>query len=523
MKSIIKILSIACLGAMVSCEDIYDDLNLNEANNQVIYTSEMDFGNRIQVNGTITFGDVSSGVQSRQWSFPEGAVDIIGSDNDTSSTENTVKTVFTSPGEHKVRLQQTYNGNAYVGTDQRGSDLDTTLTITVLDSVALQVQAYLLNPDGSLGEELTLSDNAENEVMAGSFVRYIVSPTGEPSDYVWNTDGGDPGTSEEFVNEFDVRYKKLGTFGFGLYASRERPAGESLVEVENFLKIIPSTEPVILEGAFDANGKISLNFSREMNANTLNPADFIVSIAHDGTDIPATVAAATVDPEEANLVILSLENELIYNDDQVLISYQQGEMATTDGMPADSFSDLPVVFIGTNILENTAFDYSFENSTVDNWPYQWWGAPWDKYQLAISNHQAFDGNNSAAITLEPHGGMIISNADSDNNLITFPAEAGKTYEMGVWVYVEDLGNTPEGAVPPDLRFYWSPNTNWGVGANPAFDAAFPVGEWVYSSVLVEFPASGDYSLNIRGANENNTAPLSIFMDNISLSEARLRP
>ncbi|GGZ12503.1 hypothetical protein GCM10007049_00240 [Echinicola pacifica] len=511
------------LGALASCEDLYDDLSLHEASNQVIYTSEMDFGNTIQVNGTLTFGDVSSGVASRKWTFPAQVVDILNSENDSTSTEATVKTMFTQAGEYQVRLQQTYNSDAYVGLDLRGTELDTTISVTVLDSVSLGIKAYILNNDGSLGQELDLSDNTQNEVMAGSFVRYIVAPLGEPSAYTWNTEGGDPASSEEFINEFDVRYKRMGTFDFGLYAARERPGGSYLVEIENLLKIIPSTEPVSLEGAFDANGKISLSFSREMNANTLSPDDFTVTILNKGQAIPASVVTAALDPNEANLVVLGLGDELIFNDDEVTVSYTQGDLATTDGMQADSFVDQPVVFVGNNILKSTAYDYSFENSTAANWPYQWWGAPWDKYSLAISNTKSFDGSKSAAITLQPQGGMIIGNTDSDNNLIKFPVEAGKTYELGVWVYLEDPGNTPAGAIPPDLRFYWAPNTNWGVGANPAFTSSFPVGEWVYSSILVDFPVTGDYSLNIRGANENNTAPIKFYMDNISLAVARLRP
>ncbi|PZX51038.1 hypothetical protein [Algoriphagus chordae] len=523
MKKYINIIkTLVAVLLLQSCEDPYEGINLNEPSNQVIYTSEMDFENTVQIDGELDFGDVSAGVVSRLWTFPEGAVDIEDSDNDVTSTEATVKTTFKMLGEHEVKLHQVFKDNAYVGLEQRGKELDTTIIVKVIPEIAINISANILNNDGTLGEALNLQDNAQNEVMAGTFIRYIVKSEGEPAVYRWNLDGGDPPFSEELVDTLDVRYKKVGEFDFGLIASRARPSGEFVVAVENVLKIIPSTEPVTLDGAQEKNGGIALNFSREMNGASLDPADFTVSIMNNDTPISATVATASVDPIEGNFVILTLDNQSIFNDDQVTVSYTQGEMATADGVMADDFEDEPVLFIGKNILKDTAFDYSFETSTSANWPYQWWGAPWDMYKLNISTTKSFDGKKSAYVTLEPNGGMIIGHTDNDNVPITFPVEQGKTYEIGVWVYMEDLGKSDPSANPPDLRFYWNPNTNWGVGANPEFSADFEIGKWVYSSMLVEFQATGDYNLNIRGANDGNSQTLKFYMDNISISEAKLR-
>ena len=373
-----------------------------------------------------------------------------------------------------------------------------------------------------MGEILSLSDNAQNEVMAGSFIRYIVKSEGEPASYQWNLDGGDPPFSEELIDTLDVRYKKVGEFDFGLFASRTRPQGDFTFEAENFLKIIPSTEPVTLDGAQEKNGGIALNFSREMNGNSLDPANFSVSIINKGNPISATVSSAEVDPMEGNFVNLTLVGQEIYNDDIVTVSYTQGVMATADGVLADSFEGQSVVFIGENILKTSAFDYSFETSLESNWPYQWWGAPWDMYTFKISSAQAYDGKKSGLVTMKPAGGMIIGHTDANGTPITFKAEAGKSYEIGVWVYVESLGNTPSDAVQSDLRFYWSPGTDWAVGPNPEFTNDFEVGKWVYSSTLVKFPSTGNFNFNIRGANQNNPSEIKFYMDNISVSEARLR-
>ncbi|WP_343849274.1 hypothetical protein [Algoriphagus jejuensis] len=39
---------------------------------------------------------------------------------------------------------------------------------------------------------------------------------------------------------------------------------------------------------------------------------------------------------------------------------------------------------------------------------------------------------------------------------------------------------------------------------------------------MEFAASGNYALNIRGQNQGNKQALKFYMDNISVSEAKLR-
>ncbi|WP_343854891.1 hypothetical protein, partial [Algoriphagus jejuensis] len=471
-KYINNLLMMAAVVLSQSCEDPYEGINLNEASHQVIVTSEMDFDNTVQVDGTLSFGDVSAGVVSRVWTFPEGVVDIEGSDNDLTSTEANVKTVFKVVGTHEVKLHQVFKDNAFVGLEQRGKELDTTIVVKVLGEIKLAVSANLLNADGSLGKVLTIQDGALNEVMAGSWVRYTVQAEGEPSVYHWNLEGGDPAFSSELVETLDVRYKKVGEFDFGLIASRPRPQGEFVMGTIDFLKIIPSTEPVTLDGAQERNGGIALNFSREMNEATLNPADFTVTITNKDNPIPATVATAALDPNEGNLVILTLDNQTIFNDDKVTVSYTAGELATADGVLASSFADVPVVFEGENILKTTAFDYSFETSTNTDWPYQWWGAPWDKYKFNISNAQSKDGKRSGYVVMEPAGGMIIGHTDNSNKAITFPAEKGKTYEIGVWVYMEDLGNNDPAANPPDLRFYWAPNTNYSYGLSKGMDIIF---------------------------------------------------
>ena len=121
--------------------------------------------------------------------------------------------------------------------------------------------------------------------------------------------------------------------------------------------------------------------------------------------------------------------------------------------------------------------------------------------------------------------MIIAHTDTSGAAIPFTVEEGKTYEVGVWVYVETLSEPDTGTLfAPDLRFYWAPNTDWGVAPNPAFTSDFALNQWVYSSFLTDFGGvAGDFTLSIRGYNQDNSTETRFYMDNLSISEAVLRP
>ncbi|SFF68304.1 hypothetical protein SAMN04488033_10469 [Salegentibacter agarivorans] len=516
-----QIIILLLIGTLTwSACDKEDLVNVDEPNHRVVYTSQMDFQNRIQVNDTMSFGDVSAGVISRTWTFPENGVNVIDMTTN-SSTNAIVKALFTQPGEFEVDLHQVYKDNAYVDNILKGKELDTTIVVKVLDSIKISVQANYLNEDGSLGAALTLEDMAENELEASKSVRYSLSTIGEPEDIAWSFEGGDPSNIEN-ETEVDVKYRRMGTYNFQVVASRERPFGADTLSFTDFIKVIPSSDPVTLDAVIEEDGAIALHYSREMDPTSLRSGDFSVQIENSETILNPLVANVSIDQNQGNVVLLELENEAIYNDDTVTVSYTPGILSTLDGVAADAFEGEKVVFSGENVLSPTAYDYSFENSTASNWPYLGWGAPWDMYDFSISETQSQLGTKSGLVELRPYGGMIIGHRDDNGNNITFPIEADKTYEIGVWIYIEEMGTIDESVELPSLRFFWNPNTNWAV-QGPSFDNSWPVGEWVYASTLAEFTAGGEYRFMIRGANTKQTEGIKFYMDNISVTEARIRP
>ncbi|MEM7656156.1 MAG: hypothetical protein AAF399_08510 [Bacteroidota bacterium] len=328
-----------------------DPVIVSEASHRVVYTSEMDFENQVQINGQISFGDISAGVESRMWTFPAGVADLLDSDDDQSSTEEVVQAIFTKVGQHEIKLSQTFTQEAFSGTDLLGTQLDTTIIVTVLDSIKASVEAHILNADGTLGEAIVLADGAANEVPASKTVRYTFTGVGEPESFQWEMQGGTPEVTGGGNLTLDVKYKFLGEYDMSLVASRKRPFGGDTLAFTDLIHVVPSTDPVVVERISDRGGNIALEFVREMDASTIELADFVVSIENDGNVWMPGVESVELDPVEGNVIVIRLAGEAIYNDDIIRISYVPGSLFSLDGVAATGFSEEELVFSKVNILK----------------------------------------------------------------------------------------------------------------------------------------------------------------------------
>ncbi|MEM8583354.1 MAG: hypothetical protein AAGF87_03745 [Bacteroidota bacterium] len=514
---------IAILFIASACQED-DGLTREEPSHRVVFTSEMDYNNEIEVDNRLSFGDISTGIESRTWTFPEGVVDIIGSDNDVTSTEANVRAEFTEVGVYEVKLNQVFKEDAFVGNFQRGRELDTSIIITVFDSIQASVDAFYINDDGTTGAQLDLSPGASNDLPAAEFVRLVYTGTGSPKNLTWTIEGGTPSFYSGPELQLDVEFKFLGEYGFALSAGRQRPAGLDEIEFENIVNVIPSTEPVSLERITDVDGQIGVVYSRAIDPETIDPSEFTVAISNGFFQAEPTVASIALDPVSPNILILDIGGEPIYNDDAITISYSGPSLISADGVVADQFTDETLIFNKVNILANLgSVDYGFENSGVENWMDLGWGDNWALYTIDISNTVAYTGDNSLFVNMDPEGGMIIGNVDLNEEFETFPVLTDKAYELGLWVYVEDPGDPTVGFLKPDIRLYWGPDTDFNLGPNPELNPDFPIGEWVYSSAFIEFQEAGDKSLWIRGFNGINPLNYRLYIDEITLAEVELRP
>ena len=520
MKTKFKILTafVAVLLGLYSCEDIYDDIELNEANSRIIATSQMNFTNTIRIGNSITLGDLSSGVASRLWTLPTGVADIVGSDNDETSTEQNVKAIFNAEGEHDVVLSQVFKGEAYdLAGNIIGKEIDTTIVVTVLPEIKTVLKAYRLNEDGSQGDELSLTSGANNEVTAGKAVRFIVdeSTQGSPDSFVWTAEGGTRVSLSEDKRIYDVRYKKTGSFGLELISSLARPVGEEIITLTSLINVIPSTEPVQLDGIEAVGTSIFLNFSRDMDETTGVPSDFVVSIDNGGISNPA-ITSITVDPDTANFVELKLDIPQFYSDDMISLSYTKGSLSTLDGVIADSFTDEEAVLIEQNLLIGTSYDYSMETGGAD-WKDVGWGGVWGQFTAVVNDARAKTGTMAAQAAIEANGGMIYAYKPEAIDNAKFTFEAGKNYKLGAWVYI----TTPVTGTA-DLRFYVVPPFKEVFIAE--LNASTPLDKWVYiSSDEFNFLSDTTSEILIRGNNQNNGAELLFTIDDITITEVVNKP
>ncbi len=535
MKKNNKFLSILFIFVLlfVSCED--EEVTLNEVSHRVIVTSEMNFENKVIVGGDIDFGDISRGVESRTWTFPENNSNIIGEEGNTSS-KNVIKAVFSKAGVYDVNLNQIFKDNVFpeegstVPSDTK--ELDTTIVVTVLDSIKSNLRAYRINPDGSTGAEIDLSEGAENELEASNSIRLTYSAIGEPQNVSWKSIGGKPNAIFiEDDSEVDMRFNRLGSWDIEYIASRFRPTDADTLTFENVIKVIPSTAPVTLDRVAERDDNVILEFSREMDAATVNSSDFAVRIENNnGTPIliNPTISSATVDKDEATIIVLELDGVEIYNDDEVYISYTPGALRTVDEVESEAITDALLTEFDplTNIYPDTDFDYGLEIWTPDNFKYKGWGAPWDKYSLSSDAATVRSGASSLKVTLEPNGGMIVEPVTGlGGDLVTFTIKAGTKYEFGYWMYIEsDLSAVPTGTQSPDIQVYPS---DWG-GPNlvpTTFNSSLPTGEWVYYSQEFDNSGGGDRNISwfLRGFNEHHSNEIVFYFDDFFLAVIPERP
>lgn len=522
MKKHIYTLFLATAVLFTSCEK--EQVDRIEPSHRAVFNSEMDFLNQVQINGSITFGDYSAGVASRKWAFPKDAFDIINTNNDTVSTNPVVQTIAKTVGIHEISLSQVYKQDAYVGTTLKGKELDTIITIQILDSIKPVITANFLNPDQTLGAALNLEDEALNEVEAGSIIRYSYTVTGEPKALAYDVDGASIEVEDEENQYADVKYKSLANYNFLFEASRDRPSGYGAVTIKNFIKVIKSTKPVTLDKQTTVDGTIRLDFSRDMDAASIRTEQFTVRIENGDYTSTPSITKISVDNDQNNVLVIETD-ETVYDNDIVYITYTAGSLATSDGVFSEDFTDVEakVDLSGKpNILDSSTYDYSFESTGSDTWVYLWWGGVWENYTSSISGDLAHSGSKSFKLSMDANGGAIFGHKIADE-FVTFPVEAGKSYQIGVWSYADNVGSTPSDNNQPDIRFYTTTQTDWAIDAAHTYSSDYTTGEWVHGTSTQTFSDSGQTSFQVRGFNEFNPEALDIYIDDITVKEINLRP
>ncbi len=536
MKSIIKYILLLFIPlSMIGCQK--NDFVADEVNHSMISTSFGSSSPILQVNDIMSFVDVSRGVVSREWIFPDGVVTDTMGNPMTSSTASNQKVKFIVPGEYYVTAKQVFEGDVYVTDGFIGTNTyEKDILVIVYDSVRASYTAAKLDD----GQPLDIVNGAENEVAAGSSVRFTVTSTGNPATNtfsVFNEDGevtsGSASTDAETGEIYaDIQLAMPGVYSVKLTSSNN--FGISSVTYTDLVNVVASMEPIYLNSisriSTSPGNVISLEFSRGMVVQDDFSLDaFTVDVTNGSKTIDIAVTDISTSSNYVNLTL----SDMIYSSDVVMLSYDNtnGKLAAIDNPETvqESFTSVGVTFPVTDILSTVGYDAGFENGT-DNWAYLWWGGQWGKYASGFSTTQAYSGSTSFKIEMSNVAGFgqygctdanTNSGAIIGNKTETFPVESGKTYVLGVWTYIESI-SSELGTNSTDLLFSLNENTTWD--NQMPFTVDSPVGEWVYRTQQI--PAgtySGDASILLRGNNSEFAESFIIYLDDLTLSEAEERP
>ncbi|MFY0600678.1 MAG: hypothetical protein JXR03_13480 [Cyclobacteriaceae bacterium] len=510
-----KILRNICLliGIVIiySCSNDYE-LPGVQPNHFVVYLSEEFFENTIEVGTHVDFADVSQGVVSRTWSFPEGVVEINGQ-SVTTTSENRFRADFMKIGTFEVSLTQEYKGDAWIETEQVGAVIDTTYTIEVIDSITASFESevldYLLEPQGAI----TITDNGESEIEAGSSITYFVTSTGEPGSNTWYFEGGTPEvyepTNQDNADTVTILYKSLGTYDIELISSRFRPRGSDTLSFTNAIKTIPSTAPILVSEASRVDrSTISIAFSREIDTPPVGVGSkFDVTIRNNGTVINPSVASVRVDGTDATIVYLDIADEMLYSSDTITFDYTptgDNDLVSLDFYTLDSFEEISVDpnydFMFDPSLGGFEFDEGFGNNVDDDAQLDLWvpeGA------FTKSTERSKSGATSGRLEYQTGAGDWTAASAPRFNFT-----AGETYNVHFSYYVE----SGDGAF---FQLFYLP-VEWG---GTTFDISTK-GAWLTGTS--SFTALGD-AQKVRCWFRATNASAVVFIDDILCWRADPRP
>ncbi|MCW2118199.1 hypothetical protein [Flavobacterium sp. 7A] len=460
------------------------------------------------VGSFITFLDASQNTVVHEWSIPESGRFLEGkfsslttdfskfivSNNQKTTTNNTVNVLFTEAGDYEVKLKNEFKyeveGGIKVG-DNWVVEKVFTVKVFAAISPACKVSKYdySIDPNNpTLVEVLSLTE-AQMPTIEGlatwktvtieageELVFEDLSTTGEPTTRTWFTVGGKP--EESNGKSSSIKYNKPGDYTASMDINRTGdgvPDATATKLIPLKIKVIPSTKPFVQDGKATLDGKV-ISFAVTGEAVSVDniPTNFVVHVTNTaaGFDQNVAVAEVAIDAVDPSIIKVVLKEEL-FNTDNVTLAYAAGTILSVDDRVLKSFRPIPVeMALGNNVLESSfaGFEKSvgnFKAAFVSGWFVgNGNGSAADPiYQRTTS--RAYEGTASMQYTV-PVGGVESLKLQGTNFSKPKGIPAG-TYIVSFRVFVE-AGNTIQqfNTILDGPTFTVD---NWDV-------SAIPTGEWV---------------------------------------------
>jgi len=357
MKKIIKHLFTICISMLliIACTtNEYESpnnnngriLSFNSAN-----TAFADQTTKVRVNSdTINFQDLSLGVTSRKWTFPESMVDILGSTNNTTTDLQNFNVVFRKPGNIDVMLEPEFEG-------------------PVTDDQNMSVTSFEALPQIIAGLSTTLPFDGETFIIEAGEETTFTNTSSERNNAEWKVINLTKEKEEDLIETVDLtfRFRSLGTYSVRLRAfDNDPPSSDNLTIL---VKVIPSSKPLLVDPIVAENevGEIIIQYSRDLNINTLDPiTNFALTI--DGAAAP--IESVKIDPENpARIIVKPTIN--IKNTQTATLTYNAVALISEDEFDAPSLAETEVSLFSPNIfLKDPTFEkepmLQFEPPTGSN-------------------------------------------------------------------------------------------------------------------------------------------------------------
>ncbi|WP_160114207.1 MULTISPECIES: glycan-binding surface protein [Aquimarina] len=298
----------------------------------------------VRVNTSIVdFTDLSPLSSGRTWNISGGAVDIIGQDNNTSTTLEKFSLAFLEGGTTvEVVLTPKFEKSV------PGPAAIETYTFNVLDQITASFTTDIPEVDGTFQLEagsLANFTNTSSELESAEWVIFN------------NTTNTIKGDTIKTINVENERFTSLGSYTARLKAFDEEPFSQDFASLD--FEVVPSSQPLLLETDLQENeaGEITLRFSRDLDPSSLDPISSYTLIV-DGT--PATISSAVIDPNNAaNIIVTPTLN--IKNTQVATLAYTANNLTSSDLAPAPSLPATVIETFSANLFVNT--DPTFEDNS----------------------------------------------------------------------------------------------------------------------------------------------------------------
>ncbi|KXX66598.1 hypothetical protein AVL50_31375 [Flammeovirga sp. SJP92] len=519
---------------MGACGEELNNPTVNTPSHSVLRISQASNENTININQHIDFADVSQGIESRQWVFPDEDVTLEGNPQDAQ-----VRGTFHKAGSYDVTLSQVFKNNAFVGSEtvaRETNKIDTTIVVTVLPAVQLtEIKANILMADGTLGEAVSMEPATPTEIPFGSVLRFTYDAIGNPNEIRGELHGAELVAEDPVNNTFDVKYVTLDkVYSFAPVFVRTQPMSQDTLVVVDFVKCVRSDEPLVLEAVTaDEDKKINLVYSRGLNANSPKASDYSVTIkTAKGATLTPEITSAFVSPDNPSNLILEIGEELVYSDDAVTVTYTGNSLESQDAALAPEFTDEVLTGSEEDLLKTSNYDYGYENSSME---YKGADPAWlgnvVPDVLEQSTEQMSEGSHSLKVSIpaatDSRAVMPSAIQTYLNGVLhkfSFTENENNKLRLQFDIYIENNGGArhPNATFDSNIRFHLSnKGSDWQEIAHGFANS--DEGKWLtFTNVIDVKNVINEYNLIMKIVN-TGSEPAVLYIDNLRLKRFYPRP